>query len=70
MSNFVLVTAQFRSGLGGWEKRPCRVNAERIEVLEPATDPEGTKIHMASTFLRVEEDISTILFRITQGEKR
>ena len=66
MSNFILVTSLER----GAENVPLRVNAERIEIMESAKDPDGTKISVNGTILRVAEDMSTILFRITQGEKQ
>ena len=63
MSNFILVTSLER----GVENRPVRVNAEKIVILEP--EAEGTMIFTERHILRVAEDINTILFRITQGEK-
>ena len=64
MSNFILVTSLER----GAENCPVRVNAEKIVILEPETD--GTMIFTERHILRVAEDVNTILFRITQGEKR
>lgn len=70
MSNFILVTQLVRQGYAA-VKKPCRVNAEKILAMEPLEDrPEGTKIFMEGMVLRAEEDINSILFRITQGEKQ
>jgi hypothetical protein len=70
MSNFILVTQLVRQGYAA-AKKPCRVNAEKILAMEPLEDkPEGTKIFLEGMVLRVEEDINSILFRITQGEKQ
>jgi uncharacterized protein YlzI (FlbEa/FlbD family) len=71
MSNFILLNLYEHPWTAGAKhSRPIRVNAERIEIMENAKEPDGTKITIGGTILRVEEDINTILFRITQGEKQ
>ena len=68
MSNFILLSEYEHPWTAGAKAtKPIRVNAERIE---PAKEPDGTKISVNGMILRVSEDISTILFRITQGEKQ
>lgn len=70
MSNFILVSEyEHPWHAEAQATKLIRVNAERIEIMEPAKDPDGTKISVNGMILRVAEDIGTILFRITQGEK-
>lgn len=70
MSNFILLSEYEHPWTAGAKAtKPIRVNAERIEILEHAKEPDGTKISVNGMILRVSEDINTILFRITQGEK-
>ena len=66
MSNFILVSQHDRTN-GGY---PIRLNAEKIVLMETVTDPAGTMIFTERNAIRVIEDINTILFRITQGEKQ
>ena len=71
MSNFILVSEyEHPWHAEAQATKPIRVNAERIEIMESAKDPDGTKISVNGTILRMAEDINTILFRITQGEKQ
>lgn len=71
MSNFILLSEyEHPWHAGAKATKPVRVNAERIEIMEHAKEPDGTKILIGGMVLRVAEDINTILFRITQGEKR
>lgn len=71
MSNFILVSEYEHPWRAEAQKtKPIRVNAEKIGFMVPAKNPDGTKILVGSTILWVAEDLSTILFRITQGEKQ